>query len=807
MGNATQQDVARAGANFVAATTALASSPFAKGFSNLAGLTASAASLSNDLDNFHIASTASDTRARDAAFVAIVGDAAGLGQVVATGVGAMASLAGEGALVAAAASMGTAAGAIGAVATAVGWGMSTIYGIADYFQELDNQLMRSKDWNDFILDFGSINQNGQSILVMAGQAGDALTTNSLAGNAFEYSEIGSRSSSVLLAFNGGIGSETFYGQDVVSDVSSFHINLTTNSRGEFHGDDNDFNLGNGSSAGIYGSRNSISMASYSGSRVALIGKDNYVAANGGGISFGLNASSANVVGSDNVVDMIANSGAYTGLFGANFHVNSVGNVVALGGVGTSAAINGANTVWMTSNNQTLDYTSPGSTINASPNVTGTAIYTNNSTINGGTGFGGSISGSDNTLTLGASSGASVGLFGANFKVNSAGNVIALGGEGTSASINGSNTVWMTSNNQTITFASPGSTINTSPTVTGTTINTNNSTINGGTGFWGDVNGSNNFVTLGAYSGANANLTGKGNGVQSNGNTVNLKGTGSSADVSGVDGRITMISYSGEYAGVFGQNMTVNSVGNTVALGGAGTSATVNGANTVWMTSNNQTVTLTTAGSIVSAVANVKGSVIKGSNTTVSMTDNAGANISGSGNTITAGAHSSVSANGNSNTIKAGVGSSLACTGGGDMYVSGAVITLGGATGNFCVYGDNNTIYSSDANYNMTIQVFGNGNSVGSTKAHVYMNGSDKGAGGHGGEGAGTGRGGDDREGHVDVGPMTMMSGRDIGPADSTTQQVDSLVAAMAVYGADSSATSAFVAPAQNDTQMLLAASA
>ncbi|WP_143750164.1 hypothetical protein [Caballeronia ptereochthonis] len=105
-GNASQDAVVQAGANAIAVGSALGSSQFATTFAGIAGFATSAANFKADLRTYKEAAQFGDSRARNAAFVALIGDVAGLSQAVASGVGAIAVQAGEIALVTTAASMG-----------------------------------------------------------------------------------------------------------------------------------------------------------------------------------------------------------------------------------------------------------------------------------------------------------------------------------------------------------------------------------------------------------------------------------------------------------------------------------------------------------------------------------------------------------------------------------------------------------------------------------------------------------------------------------------------------------------------------
>ncbi|SAL04340.1 hypothetical protein [Caballeronia ptereochthonis] len=145
-GHAEQQDVVQAGASFVTAASALSSSQFAQAFSGIGGFATSMINWGADLQAYRQAVADRNARAQDAAFVALVGDAAGLSEAVASGVGVIAQQTGQAALATAAESMSTAAGVIGGVSAVIGFGMYTIYGIRDYFQELDNQLIIPLIW-------------------------------------------------------------------------------------------------------------------------------------------------------------------------------------------------------------------------------------------------------------------------------------------------------------------------------------------------------------------------------------------------------------------------------------------------------------------------------------------------------------------------------------------------------------------------------------------------------------------------------------------------------------------------------------
>ncbi|MEK7893092.1 hypothetical protein AAB992_39020 [Burkholderia contaminans] len=243
-GNATQDNVQQAAATFVAAASALNSSGLAKVFSGIAGFATSAANWQSDLDAYNKASDIGNTPGKNEAFASLIGDAAGLGQAVSAGLTAVATQAGEAGLAAVVGTMGTEATVIGGVAGVAGVGLSAANWFQNYLNELGNALNQGAiDWNNMMLDIGASNQNGQSLIVVAGQPGDSLIETPLSGGGFSYSELNSsgvQTSSATLTANGSANVELISGQGVVSDVNGFQIYL-----------------GNGASATVVGSGNTV----------------------------------------------------------------------------------------------------------------------------------------------------------------------------------------------------------------------------------------------------------------------------------------------------------------------------------------------------------------------------------------------------------------------------------------------------------------------------------------------------------------------------------------------------------------------
>ncbi|SAK79224.1 hypothetical protein [Caballeronia ptereochthonis] len=786
-GKAEQDAVVQAGANLAAAASALGSSQFAQTFSGIAGFATSAANFKADLRTYKEAAQFGDSRARNAAFVSLVGDAAGLAQAVASGMGAIAVQAGEVALVTAAASMGTAAGAVGAASAIVGFGMSTIYGIQDYFQELDNQLMRAKEWNDFTLDLGASNINGQSVIVMAGRATDYFTSSRLNGSAFVYDEFntaGAWNSGVVLAMNGGTGYEELYGRDVISDVSAFKINLAAGASATIRGNDNSIYGGSSSYTRLYGYGNVVSLASNSGAGLDLFSPHANTTVYGVGNTIGLYASN-NVVQTYGNTVWSANAGYSSGIHGND-------NSIHTGAHSYTELYGYGNRVGM------VDYS--GSRLNLYSEWAYTEIYGLGNTIGIGASKNG-VKSNGNTFTFSAT--------GLNTDIYGDWNVINAAGWSKTTLFGWNNTFNAASNSGAqCDFASHSSgTVNGYGNTVGICgsdiyVNSSRNYINAMAGTSFALTGYGNVVYSASWSSsmvalvneyASATVHGEGNkiyvtashtDVTTDGNTINFSAGGFTSDIHGNWNVINAGGWSATT--VSGRNNTINTPDNC--------GVTVN------FTSNSE-ATVTGHGNTIGICGT--GISVNSSGNNLSTVNGASVSVGGDGNNVYFGAGSSISNVGNSNTLVGSNGHIEIAVTGRPQVVS--------------IYGDDNYItFNSADSSNVTVYVYGSRNVADvMSRPRVTFNGGDNtwlNAGGRDGGGAGADRGGSDRTGNVHVGDIG-----DVGPlrgtrdpayaTDSTDSQSRNLIAAMASYGADTSASSVFVSPAQNDPQMLLAASA
>jgi hypothetical protein len=196
-------------------------------------------------------------------------------------------------------------------------------------------------------------------------------------------------------------------------------------------------------------------------------------------------------------------------------------------------------------------------------------------------------------------------------------------------------------------------------------------------------------------------------------------------------------------------------------------------------------------------------------------DNTSLTLSGSGNALSVGKGSTASIGGDRNDVSFGSASSISCNGTSNtIRGSASIVTLSGNGGIVSVYGDGNQIAISNSNpANWTICVFGSNNAVSASGAKIIVNGvqTSGNGGGGGGDHGGSGPRDHDPRGEVRLGDLVVgdpfKATYNPSAALADTAKAQCLVAAMASYGADGSASSVFVAPAQNDSQMLLAASA
>ncbi|HHV7525276.1 TPA: hypothetical protein ACUNF5_006835, partial [Burkholderia orbicola] len=288
-GNASASDMVKAGASFVAAASSLKTSGYGPAFSGIAGLTTGLANWSTDQKSYADAVNSGDVGAQNQALSSLVGDAAGVGQGISVGLNSIATSAGAQGLAAAAASMGTGATVIGGVAGVVGISYSVGNWLQNYLNSLDDALTRgATEWNNMMLDLGAFNQNGQSLIIMAGQPGDSLTSTPLSGGGFTYTEAdssGVQNGSVTLAMNGATETETLTGLNTVSDVSGFRINLSGSTTAKVDGSNNGIVEATGDYLVANGGANLISAAA--GSQTYITGTNsNLDTVNANGVQFG-----------------------------------------------------------------------------------------------------------------------------------------------------------------------------------------------------------------------------------------------------------------------------------------------------------------------------------------------------------------------------------------------------------------------------------------------------------------------------------------------------------------------------------------
>jgi hypothetical protein len=464
--------------------------------------------------------------------------------------------------------------------------------------------------------------------------------------------------------------------------------------------------GNAVSATVSGNGNTVTGGA--NSAIGINGNGDLVNANGDVVSVGAN-SSATINGNSNTVNEAANSGTYVAVSGQGLTVNGVSGSsrVDLVGAGTSATVNGSgSSVGICDNNQTL--TTSNETVNFSAG-----------------GFSTGIHGSGDTINLVANSGAYLGVFGQNQVVNgdSGTSRVDLGGDGTSATVNGSgssvgicaNNQHLTASNETVNFSAGG--FSTSVSGSSDTINLvgnsgaylgvfgQNQTVNGDTGSSRvDLGGDGTSATVNG-SGSSVGICANNQTLTTSGETVNFSAGGFSTSVHGSGDIINEAGNSGAYLAVYGQNQTVN--GDTgssrVDLGGDGTSATVNGSgSSVGICANNQHLTT--------------------SNETVNFSQNGfTTSVAGNSDVVNLGANSTLSVTGSSDVVAVfGSGDSVTASSTRfNMLYSGESLTLTGTSD--VINGQNEHIYLTGSNETEIVNGGGNTFSAGGTNDRFIDN--------------------------------------------------------------------------------------
>ncbi|SAL00381.1 beta strand repeat-containing protein [Caballeronia ptereochthonis] len=634
------------------------------------------------------------------------------------------------------------------------------------------------------------------------------------------------------------------------------------------GNDNIVNAGSHSYTEIYGYGNTVNLMSNSGSRVNLFTGDARTTITGVGNTVGIYAPnvvanswgntfwasndgfSSGVCGNDNIVNAGAHS--YTEIYGYGNMVNLMSNSGSRVNLFTANSYTeiygGGNTIGICasgegvrSDGNTFNFSIPGLTtdIYGSWNVINAAAYSKttlfgfNNTLNAANDSGAKIDFTSNAGGTVNGYGNTVGICGSGIYVNSSRNYFnamadtsfALSGYGNVVySVSWSNSmIALVNEYANATVYGEGNRIyitasHTDVTATGNTFNFSSG------GFATDIHGSRNVINLAGNSGTTIS------GINNTFNVVDNCG----ATVSFVSNSEGTVNGRGNTIGICGTGISVNASGNNIS--------TISGA-AFDLSGGNDAVNLGTGSSL--ALRGGSDYVVNAQGSTINTWDNTSFALSGSGNWLGVGGNCGISVAGNGNTINMGTGSSLVNDGvNNTINASGCRIMLSSVNRDQIIYinGDDNYIDASAVSdfVHTTIVVTGSRNNVLAEAVTINFHGSGNGVYGgynnvHGSyiqrttlpsgyypsvpvlpSYTGPSSGFDPNGVYVypiptpQINVRPLYAVRETGESGSSTYATDpqtqNLIAAMAAYGADSSASSVFVSPAQNDPQILLAAS-
>ncbi len=593
-----------------------------------------------------------------------------------------------------------------------------------------------------MLDMGAFNQDGQSLIIMAGQSGDSLAATPLSGSGFAYTEAsssGAQNSGVLLAMNGTTETATLTGLNTVSDVSGFQINLSTGTTARIDGSNNNIQLKTGDAMGAFGGANtinavagSVAYASGTNGSYDIINTNGDVfgstAVNGQGSGIWLDKNvQANVYGNNNGISL--NTGDSVGALGGANTINAaVGSVVyvtgthgsydtvnANGDVFGSTAANGQGTgVWLDNNVQAN-------------------VYGNNNGISLNTGDSVGALGGANTINAAVGSVVYVtGTHGSYDTVNANGDAFgstAANGQGTGVWLDNNVQVNVYGNNNGISLNTGDSmgalgganTINAAVGsvvyLTGThgsydTVNANgdafgSTAANGqGTGVWLDNNvqvnvyGNNNGISLntgdsmGALGGANTINAAVGSVVYMTGthgayDTVNANGDMFGGTAANGQGTGIWMDANAQ-ANVYGNNngISVNAGDSMGAFGGANIINAVAGSVTYIVNTNGKADVINASGDLFGATA------ANGQASGIWLGTNSQAIVNGGANDVDMAAGCTLTATGNSDVVNMVAGSVVNVSGTGD--------NLNGSNAIVNITGNNQVVYLSGAYNTVTV---------------------------------------------------------------------------------------------------------
>ncbi len=334
---------------------------------------------------------------------------------------------------------------------------------------------------------------------------------------------------------------------------------------------------------------------------------------------------------------------------------AIDGVVAITGENNSVTSgSGATTTLLGDNNSV---TATGGIINDSAADTGNTFDGDQTTINAGANFAGTVDGTDDAVYLTANSNSSLTLGGTDQSVFSTGN-LTMTSAGTFAVITGANTIDLDGTDQSLTLETQGDTVEAITGDTDETLIGSDFTLNDTTGvFTGTVKGSNNTLGLDANSSSSVTLTGTGETMSSTGNDVTLDGTGTSATITGAN----TIDVGGA-----SQSLTLETSGSTIDTSAGDTGEVLSGSGfTLDGAAGQFTGTVTGGGDVFDLDAS------SGSSLTLGGTNSSSDTVYASSDAVTLDGNTQVNVSGSHDTVIEAAGDSMGITGGGNTIDAGA----------------------------------------------------------------------------------------------------------------------------------------
>jgi predicted Zn-dependent protease len=549
----------------------------------------------------------------------------------------------------------------------------------------------------------TLSTTGDTVDTIASDTGEAITGSGLTldGTGLFSGVVTGANDTFNLAASSGSTLGVSGTSDVANSVSNT-INLdSAGSSADVVGSGNTLGLESTGEWLTSGSGNTISTAANSIGDVLTCTGDTI----DGGSGF-----TALLSGTGNTINLTANSGSGVELYGSGDTTNAVDDAVFLNAANLSDTVVGTgDKVGINASGDTLSLSSTGDTVDTAANSIGDLITGTSETIDGGSGFTGLISGTNNTINLTANSGSGALLYGSGDTTNAVDDAVFLNAASIDETVTGAgDKVYLNTAGDQLTLSTSGDTVDTAANATGEIVAGSGETINGASDYTGYIMGSNDTANLTSSSGSSIAFFGQNDVANSVGNNLYLAQAGDSGTVIGSGNTISLnastqvltadsaddtvhfaagatgdtldgsgASVDAYAAGTFNINgnndtftngsSTIDSItglnysgtgstfnlesGSTVSELGAGSSATINSASTlVNLDASNQTASLDTTGDTVHFAGGATGDTLDGSGTSVDAYGTGNFNINGNNDTFTNGAVTGVNYTGTGSTF-------------------------------------------------------------------------------------------------------------------------------------------------------------